>query len=159
MGVDDRARRKYDRSPRHRKHCIGPAVQLAVYDIHKLSHQVLQPEARPQPGLRLRNMAEGRPHVSLRITSCCGRSLGGEGFGGEWLRCRVRDIRRRAPFFADLGKQPGLGRGGRPVLLRMIVGEAAGLEDDGAQFGDAAATTVVEVNLLTQRGAANGKPR
>jgi len=41
----------------------------------------------------------------------------------------------------------------------MIVGEAAGLEDDGAQFGDAAATTVVEVNLLTQRGAANGKPR
>jgi len=42
-------------------------------------------------------------------------------------------------FFPDLGKQPGLGRGGCPALLRMIVGEAAGLKDDGAQFGDAAA--------------------
>ena len=28
----------------------------------------------------------------------------------------------------------------------MIVGEAAGLEDDGAQLGEAAATTVVEVH-------------
>jgi choline dehydrogenase len=84
--------------------------------------------------------------VNLRITSCCGRSLGGEAFGRERLRRRVRDVRRRAPFFSDLGKQPGLGRGGRPVLLRVIVGEAAGREDDGAQLGDAAATTVVEVH-------------
>jgi hypothetical protein len=73
-------------------------------------------------------------------------SLGGEAFGGEPLvRGRVPDIRRRrAPFFPDLGKQPGLERGGRPLLLRMIVGETAGLNDDGAQLGDATATGVVE---------------
>jgi hypothetical protein len=41
-------------------------------------------------------------------------------------------IRRpRGPFFLDLGEQPGLGRGGRPVLLRKVVGKAAGLENDG----------------------------
>ena len=92
MGVDDRARGKCDRSPRHRKHRIGPAVQAAGYDIQKLSHQVLPPDARP-PGLRLRNMAGGKLHVNLRISGCCGRSLGGEAFGRERLRRRVRDIR------------------------------------------------------------------
>src|SRR3954447_8965913 len=73
--------------------------------------------------------------------------LGGEAFGDERLvRRRVRDIRRRcSSFFLDLGEQPGLGGGGRPLLLRVIAGEAAGLEDDGAQLGGAAATGVVEV--------------
>lgn len=37
-------------------------------------------------------------------------------------------------------------RRGCPVLFRVIDGEVAGLEDDGAQLGDAAATTVVEVH-------------
>ena len=55
------------------------------------------------------------------------QSLGGEAFGSERLRRRVRDIRRRGPFFPDLGKQPGLGGGGRPLLLRMIVGETRAL--------------------------------
>jgi len=68
--------------------------------------------------------------------------------GGERLLWRrVRDIRRRrAPLFLDLGEQPGLSRSGCPLLLRMIFGEAAGLEDYGAQLGDAAATGVVEVH-------------
>jgi hypothetical protein len=66
------------------------------------------------------------------------RSLGGEVLGDErCVRRRIRDIRRgRASFFLDLGEQPGLNRGGRALLLRMIVGETAGLEDYGAQFGD-----------------------
>jgi hypothetical protein len=38
------------------------------------------------------------------------------------VRRRIRDIRRRrASFFLDLGEQPGLTRGGRALLLRMIV--------------------------------------
>jgi hypothetical protein len=64
------------------------------------------------------------------------RSLDGEAFGDE--RCvqrRIRDIRRRrASFFLDLGEQPGLNHHGRALLLRMIVGETAGLEDYGAQL-------------------------
>jgi hypothetical protein len=67
-------------------------------------------------------------------------------FGDE--RCvqrRIRDIRRRrTSFFLDLGEQPGLNRRGRALLLRMIVGETAGLEDYGAQLGDAAATRVIK---------------
>jgi hypothetical protein len=55
-------------------------------------------------------------------------------------------MRRRGPFFSDLGEQPGLGRGGRPVLFRMIVGQAPGLQDDGAKFGNAAATRVIKVH-------------
>jgi hypothetical protein len=72
------------------------------------------------------------------------RSLGGEAFGDE--RCaqrRTRGIsRRRASFFLDLGVQPGLSRRGRALLLCMIVGETAGLEDYRTQLGDAAATDV-----------------
>ena len=75
------------------------------------------------------------------IADCCGRSsLRREAFGGGRLRQRVPDSRRRCPLFPDLGEQPGLGRRGRPVLLDMIVGDAPGLEDDGAQLRDAAAT-------------------
>jgi hypothetical protein len=45
------------------------------------------------------------------IAGCC--ALGGEVLGEERLiPCRVRDIRRRGPFFAYLGKQPDLNRGG-----------------------------------------------
>jgi hypothetical protein len=43
-------------------------------------------------------------------------------------------VARRASFFLDLGEQPGLNRRGRALLLRMIVGETAGLEDYGAQL-------------------------
>jgi hypothetical protein len=76
------------------------------------------------------------------------RSLGGEVLGDErCVRRRIRDIRRRrASFFLDLGEQPGLNRGGRALLLRMIVGETAGLEDYGAQLGDVAATRVIKVH-------------
>src|SRR5204863_5079078 len=75
-------------------------------------------------------------------------ALGREAFGDEWIvRRGVRDIRRRSgPFFLDLGEQPHPYRGGRPILLQVIVGEKAGLEDYGAQLGDAAATSVVEVH-------------
>src|SRR6266403_4890226 len=61
------------------------------------------------------------------------RSLGGEVLGDErCVRRHIRDIRRRrASFFLDLGEQPGLNRGGRALLLRMIVSETAGLEDYG----------------------------
>ena len=75
-------------------------------------------------------------------------------WGKGRLLHRVYDTRRRrGPFFRDLGKQPGLNRGGRPLLLRMIVGETAGLEDYRAQLGDAAATGVVEVH---ERKAGSG---
>jgi hypothetical protein len=81
------------------------------------------------------------------------RALGGKAPGGEvtgrerLVRRRVRDIRRWCGFlFLDLGEEPGPGRGRCPLLLRMIVGETAGLEDYRAQFGDAAATRIVEVH-------------
>ena len=66
--------------------------------------------------------------IDARIEGCCDRSLGGKAFGDEWLvRRRFRDIRRRrGPFFGDLGEQPSLNRGLRPLLLRMIVGKGGG---------------------------------
>ena len=69
---------------------------------------------------------------------CCGLSLGGEAFGNKWLvRRSVRAIHGpRAVFFVDLGEQRSLGRGGRPLLFRMIIGETAGPEGYGAQFGE-----------------------
>jgi hypothetical protein len=81
------------------------------------------------------------------------RRLGGKAFGDDRLTVRrVRAIRRRClPLFPDLGQQPGLKRGGRPLLLRMIVGETAGLENDGAQLGDAAATPVIKVHKRKAR--------
>src|SRR5271156_1503541 len=83
-----------------------------------------------------------------RIAGCCGRSLGGEAFGGERLvRRRFPDIRRpRGSFFLDLGEQRGLNRGGCPLSLRIVTGETAGPDDYGAQLGDTAATSVVEVH-------------
>src|SRR6516164_7552257 len=82
-----------------------------------------------------------------------GWSLGGEALGGEWLeRRRVREIRRRrGSLFLDLGEQPGLDRGSRPLSLRMIMSKTAGLEDYRAQFGDAAAANVVEVDKRKAR--------
>src|SRR5712671_7854836 len=76
------------------------------------------------------------------------RSLGGEVLEDErCVRRRIRDIRRRRPsFFLDLGEQPGLNRSGRALLLRMIVGETAGLEDYGAKLGDVAATRVIKMH-------------
>src|SRR6516162_3547736 len=79
---------------------------------------------------------------------CCGvRSLGCEAFGSERLvRRRVHGIRRRRSLLLDLGEQPGLDRRCRPLSLRMIMSETAGLEDYGAQLIDVAATSVVEVD-------------
>jgi hypothetical protein len=78
----------------------------------------------------------------------CGRSLGDEAFGGEWL------VRRHLPdvlswcssFLLDLGEQPGLSRGSCPRSLRIIMCETVGLDDYGAQLNDAAAARVVEVH-------------
>jgi hypothetical protein len=82
-----------------------------------------------------------------RIAGCCGRSLGGEAFGDERPRRRFPDIcRRRGSFFLDLGEQPGLNHGGGPLSLHIIAGETASLEDYGAQLGDAAAASVIEVH-------------
>ena len=82
-----------------------------------------------------------------------GRPLGGEAFGDEWLvRRRCSGIRgRRGSLFLDLGEQPTLDRGGRPRSLRIVMGETAGLEDYGAQLGDAAATRVVEMHKRKAR--------
>src|ERR1700719_419059 len=94
-------------------------------------------------------MARGRLRLNLSPDRGLLRSaLGGEAFAREWLvRRGIRGIRRRGgPFFLDLGEEPGLNRGGRPLLLRMVLSKAAGLEDYGAQLGDAAATRVVEVH-------------
>src|SRR5437016_5887471 len=74
--------------------------------------------------------------------------LGRESFGGELLvRRRFDDIRRRlGSVFLDLGEQPGFNRGGCPLSLRIVTGKVAGLDDYGAQLGDPAATSVVEVH-------------
>ena len=64
----------------------------------------------------------------------CGRSLGGDRFGDEWLvRRPLFDVRRRSSsFFVNLGEQPGLNRGGCALSLRTIVCETTGLEDHDA---------------------------
>ena len=73
--------------------------------------------------------------------------VGIEAIGERLVRRRPCDIHvRPGPFLLNLGEQPGLYCGVRPLLLRMIVGETAGFEDYGAQLGDAAATRVVEVH-------------
>ena len=116
---------------------------------------VLRLEEAESPNLkqhqvRLRVRAAGVNFADSRL-----RSLGGKVLGDErCVRRRIRDIRRRrASFFLDLGEQPGLNRGGRALLLRMIVGETAGLEDYGAQLGDVAATRVIKVH---ERKAGSG---
>ena len=63
-----------------------------MYDIQKLSHRVL-PDARSPQGIRPRNMA--RMQAAHELTD---HQLGGEAFGAQRLRRRVRDIRRRAPL-------------------------------------------------------------
>ena len=75
-------------------------------------------------------------------------SLGGEALGDErCVRRRIGDIsRRRAWVFSRSERATGLNRRGRPLLLRMIVGKAAGFENDGAQLGDAVATGAVELH-------------
>jgi len=62
----------------------------------------------------------------------------GRGFF-DWGRCP-------GSSFLDLIEQLGLGRGCRPLSLRIVMGEAAGLEDNEAQFGGAATTRVFEVD-------------
>ena len=122
-------------------------VHIPVCNIHRLSDQAVQPDARPEPGLRLEK--HGGLRLSLpRVARCYGRPLGGKAPSLEWLvRRYFTDIRSRpSSFFVDLGEQPGLNCSVRPLPLRIIIGETAGLKDYGAQFGDAAATTVVEVD-------------
>jgi hypothetical protein len=72
---------------------------------------------------------------------------------GELLvRRRFHHIRRwRGSFYLDLGEQPDLNHGGCPLSLGIVTGEAAGLDDYGAQLGDAAATSVVEVHKRKAR--------
>ena len=70
-------------------------------------------------------------------------SLGGEALGSDGRHTSCR--RRCGPFFLDLGEQPDLQRRGGLPSRRIIMREAARLEDYGAQLGDAAATSVVEV--------------
>ena len=87
-------------------------------------------------------MARGRLRVNLAPDHELLRSVARRrGVRGERLvRRRFRDIRvRPGPVLLSVGEQPGLYRGVRPLLLRMIVGETAGFEDYGAQLGDAAA--------------------
>jgi hypothetical protein len=66
------------------------------------------PDAGPEPGSDLRNMAGGQVafEILLPVAGCGGWWLGGEAFAGEPLvRRRVRDIRRRrGSFFLDLGE-------------------------------------------------------
>jgi hypothetical protein len=80
------------------------------------------------------------------------RSLGGESFRGEWpVRRRFPDTCGGGTFCPDLGEQPVLNRGGCPLSLHIVTGETAGLDDYGAQLGDAAATSVVEVHKRKAR--------
>jgi transposase len=62
------------------------------------------------------------------------------------LRCCCKHAKRRGASRARRGEQPGLNRGGCPLSLRIVAGETAGPDDYGAQLGDAAATSVVEVH-------------
>ena len=71
--------------------------------------------------------------------------LGSEALGNERLG------RGLGSFFLDLSEQPGFGRRGGPVSLRMIMSETAGLENYGARLGHAAATSVVEVQAVSAR--------
>src|SRR5204862_1760987 len=54
-------------------------------------------------------------------------------------------------FVLDLSEQPGLDSGGCPLSLRILTGETARLDDYGAQLGDGAATSVVEVHKRKAR--------
>jgi hypothetical protein len=74
-------------------------------------------------------------------------SLSGEAFRERLRGVRFHDIcRRHDLLFLDLGEQPGLNCGARPLLFRIATREATGLEDYGAQLGDASATSVIEVH-------------
>jgi hypothetical protein len=76
-------------------------------------------------------------------------SLGSEAFAGArslWRQFSDVCSRRCRLLFLDPGEQPCLHRGGGLLSLRGIMREAARLENDGAQLGDGAATSVVEVH-------------
>jgi hypothetical protein len=136
LGVDDRAGGIAIDRLVPSKHRRDRSVQILVHDIHKLG--------MPEPALW-----HGKHGAAELLDRGLSRgSLGGEAVGSEPLvRDGVRDIRRRrGSFFLDLGEQPGLGRGGRPLSLRIVIGEVAGLENDRAQLGNAAAAPVVEMN-------------
>src|ERR1700747_3101458 len=100
-----------------------------------------------------RPLSTTKPTARGRFKASDFHRLGGEAFGGEWLVLwRFPGIPwRRGAFFRDLGEQPGLDRGTGPLLLRLIVGETAGLEDDRAQLAYAAATSVVEMHKRKAR--------
>jgi hypothetical protein len=81
-----------------------------------------------------RPLSTTEPTAPGRFKASDFHRLGGEAFGGErlvlWRSPGIH--RRRGAFFRDLGEQPGLDRSGGPLLLRLIVGKTAGLEDDRA---------------------------
>ena len=106
-------------------------------------------------------------HLPALISTTCRmasrRSAAAATRQGGWdespVRRRFRGRSRRScPLFLDLGEQPGLGCGSRPLLLRVIISKTAGREDYGEQLGDAAATTVVEVHKRKASGCPPSKP-
>jgi hypothetical protein len=118
-------------------------------DIGSLFFQVADAHAdRPSDDVLERMADKGhlQPHRA-------GRSAGlglGSGRGAVLLRSEAfraeKFGRGRGSFFLDLGEEPGLGRGSRPLSLDIIMGETAGLDDKGAQLGNAAAARVIEVD-------------
>lgn len=74
------------------------------------------------------------------MVGAAGTPLSGEAFGCRWL------VPRLSSFLIDLGEQPGLNRRSGPLSIRIVMGEPARLDDNGAQLGEAAATLIVEVH-------------
>jgi hypothetical protein len=73
--------------------------------------------------------------------------LGREAFADDvWHSFRDICRRRCGPFFLDLGKQPDLQHCVGLLSRRIIMRKTARLEDYGAQFGEAAAASVVEMH-------------
>ena len=106
----------------------------------------MQLDAGPKPGLGVKK--HGGAGMRIYGARAVAAGLGGEAFGDERLfRCWLLDVRfLRGSSFLDLIEQPCLDRGCRAVSFRIVMGKAARFEDDGTQFGGAAAARVVEVD-------------
>ncbi len=101
----------------------------------------------PEPGSGLRNMVGGRLRLNWPQYRGLLRSVVRQrGVRGQTASVPFPRYSTARSVFGDLGEQPDLDRAGGPLLLRVVVGKAAGLEDDGAQFGDAGATRVVKMH-------------
>jgi len=116
---------------------LGPGEELDLCDelradpMHAAQHCIDQlGELRPDMARAIGSIA-GLPPTELLLGR---KTLGGKRIG-----------RRHGSFF-DLGQQPGLNGGGCQLSLRIVMGETADLENYGAQLGNAAATSVVEMH-------------